>query len=449
MPKYARNLTVREINKIKQPGIYAIGHVKGLSLRVNNSGGASYVYRYRIAAISRSITIGNKNSTPLKEAINLALHYSIVRIQGKDPMLEKTRQRQTLISEINQGKREAAAQTFSCIANKYLNYRRDSGAFLHNPRAEQTYSSMLVNHVYPHIKNSSISRIGPKDIRDILSKIWRSNPALSSKVLYLLKQIFDWAIAMNIYQDPNPASLEGPLKTLMEPFQTGRAEAGHYASLDYHDIPDFMHDLWKIGTTGAKGLMLSILTATRSKAIRKLTWDQLDLLHNVWEIPLENDKSKKGNRIRTIMLSDAAINLIKSINKRDTLVFPSSKLTPLSDAVFGKVIKDLNAAKMTLGEKPYVDNNILDNNGNPISITQHGTARATFKTWSKSDELGNHKKFDSEAVELCLLHDRKDPLKGAYDRSTLEKERRKIMNEWGKFCCSKIPELIKDNDIIS
>lgn len=77
-----------------------------------------------------------------------------------------------------------------------------------------------------------------------------------------------------------------------------------------------------------------------------------------------------------------------------------------------------------------------------VLITQHGTARASFKTWAKSDELGNNRKYFDEAVELCLLHDRKDPLKGAYDRSTLERERRKIMNDWGKFCCAKIPELL-------
>ena len=90
----------------------------------------------------------------------------------------------------------------------------------------------------------------------------------------------------------------------------------------------------------------------------------------------------------------------------------------------------------------FTDPNIPDENGQPSYITQHGTARATFKTWAKSDELGNNRKFFDEAVELCLLHIRKDPLKGAYDRSKLEKERQKIMNAWGLFCCSKIPELL-------
>ncbi len=57
-------------------------------------------------------------------------------------------------------------------------------------------------------------------------------------------------------------------------------------------------------------------------------------------------------------------------------------------------------------------------------ITVHGTARATFRTWAKDDELGNNRKFDQEAVELCLLHSKNDAYNGAYDRAKLEKERR-------------------------
>ena len=33
---------------------------------------------------------------------------------------------------------------------------------------------------------------------------------------------------------------------------------------------------------------------------------------------------------------------------------------------------------------------------------------------------------------------RKDPLKGAYDRSKFEKERKRVMKEWGEYCYSKM-----------
>ena len=445
MPKFAKNMSIREINRLKQPGIYAIGHVRGLSVRVNDSGGIAYVYRYRIANHGRSVTIGDKKAITLKDAIAKAHEYSIMRINNKDPFLEKKRLREELLKTIEENKHreiKSDCPTFAIVSSQYIDYKKNSGSFKNNAKGEKTLVSMLINHVSDEVNNKPISEITAEDIRDVLAKIWRTKPSLSRKLVNLLKQIFDWALAMKIYSGSNPASMDGPLKTLMEPFKNDRIEESHFASLDYHELPLFMSLLWEIKTIGALGLMFSILTATRSKAVRYLTWDQLDIKMRVWTIPLENDKSKKHDRIRTIMLSDQAVMVLNTVPKRCKYVFYSSKLTPLSDAVFGKVIKDLNASRKRHGQSMFTDPNIPDENGQPSYVTQHGTARATFKTWAKSDELGNNRRFFDEAVELCLLHIRKDPLKGAYDRSKLEKERQKIMNAWGIFCCSKIPELL-------
>ena len=84
----------------------------------------------------------------------------------------------------------------------------------------------------------------------------------------------------------------------------------------------------------------------------------------------------------------------------------------------------------------WIDPHKTEKTGEPCTITVHGTARATFRTWAKDDELGNNRKFDQEAVELCLLHSKNDAYNGAYDRAKLEKERRFVMNCWGQYCYS-------------
>ncbi len=84
----------------------------------------------------------------------------------------------------------------------------------------------------------------------------------------------------------------------------------------------------------------------------------------------------------------------------------------------------------------WIDKDKTTRTGKESIATQHGSARSTFRTWAKCDELANNKKYDQEAVELCLLHSRNDPYKGAYDRSKLEKERRTIMEDWGRYCTS-------------
>jgi hypothetical protein len=73
-------------------------------------------------------------------------------------------------------------------------------------------------------------------------------------------------------------------------------------------------------------------------------------------------------------------------------------------------------------------------------ITQHATARASFKTWASSGE--NRKRFDVDAVELCLAHHLKDDYNGAYNRSTLEEERRAVMEAWGDYCLSQAGDLL-------
>lgn len=78
----------------------------------------------------------------------------------------------------------------------------------------------------------------------------------------------------------------------------------------------------------------------------------------------------------------------------------------------------------------------LKRKGVLVIATQHGTSRASFKTWTKTGE--NRKLFDEEAVELCMAHKLQDDYGGAYNRATLEPERRQVMEAWGQYCFSKL-----------
>lgn len=448
MPKLAERKTLREIKKLKKPGVYSIGYVPGLAVRINASGGPSYVFRYQVGGRDRMLTIGSIHVIELKTAIAEGMKYKAMLLNSEDPVLHKKKKKAEMLKQIDADlseKRKVDRFCFCAVACEFLDYRKNSGAFVNNAKAESNASSMLIKHVYPYIKDQPISTITAQELSVVLSKIWKDRPSLSSKLIGLLKQIFDYAIAKKYYLNDNPAVLRGPLKTLLEPYSLNRPDGQHFASLDFKEIPEFMLELWQREGLAAKALMFSILTATRSKPVRFLTWDQLDFKNGSWEIPLENDKSKRTHANRTIFLSSQAKTLLRTVPKKVELVFTNTiKLTALSDAAFGKVIHDINEDRRKQKKPIFADHNILDKDGQPAEITQHGTARATFKTWAKDDELGNNRRFFDDAVEMCLLHTRKDPLKGAYDRTKLEKERRQIIEEWGKYCCSQIPELNED-----
>ena len=448
MPKYAQNLTLKEIKSISKPGMYSIGYVPGLCVRVTTIK-ISYYFRYQIQRIPKAVIIGDIKYITLNQAKATAHNYRALILMGKDPALEKKAQKEQLHKELqnNQQKRKLIhSSSFAIVAKKYVDYKKDSGAFQYNKRAESDYNSMLRTHVYPIIQNKPIATVTIYEIRDILAKVW-DKTSLPKKLTGLLKQIFDWAKAMKYIpaNQPNPADMDGPLKVLMEPFRRNRKEEEHLPALDYKEIPEFISEVWKIKTIGAKALLLSILTAGRSQAIRHLTWSQIDFKLKKFTITIASDKVKVKNSQRTIFLSPQSIFLLRSLPKTNILVFPSESLTPISDATLGKVIKDLNSKRKREGKAPFVDHNSLDEHGKPRRITQHGTARSTFTMWAQSQNY-NDKKYE-DATELCLLHKIKRNNKGAYNRvnvdnvKPLEPIMRNIMFEWGKYCCSLIPEL--------
>lgn len=112
------------------------------------------------------------------------------------------------------------------------------------------------------------------------------------------------------------------------------------------------------------------------------------------------------------------------------LIFPNPKNAVMSDTVFSRVVRELPTK--------WIDTEQSKNTEREVPATMHGIARATFRTWSQDDSLGNDKKFDARIAELCLHHKIQDAYNGAYERNQSFIRRRELMEEWAKFCFSKI-----------
>ena len=190
----------------------------------------------------------------------------------------------------------------------------------------------------------------------------------------------------------------------------------------------------------ARACEFAILTAARSQAVRMAQWDEIDLEQGIWVIPLDHDKIKVPNRDRTIFLSSFALQLLKGLVRYEDspYVFPSSHGSAFSDAALTMFLRGLHEKRLQKDHRGWIDPIKSSKMGKPCVITLHGTARASFRTWAKDDELENNRRFDQQAVEMCLLHAKNDAYNGAYDRAPLAKERRQIMEAWGKYCMSGI-----------
>lgn len=283
----------------------------------------------------------------------------------------------------------------------------------------------------------AIEDIQTEDIRNLLVPIWSRSPSTSSKVLADVRSIFRWAIALRIRQNrENPADLSGALGVLLEPYSKSRKQEENFAGLDFHEIPEFVKDISSVRGRTSEMLLFSIFLAARSKAVRNAKWSDIDIENKIWNIPPEDDKVKDKNRSRIIFLNDAAVNLLKKVVRftDSPYVFCNAFGRAYSDMAMNQVIRKAHARKKLLDGIGWIDKEKSKRTGKEYIATQHATARSCFETWAKDDELGNNKKFDKEAIKLNMLHQRNDPYKGAYDRSKMERERRNMMEEWGKFC---------------
>lgn len=140
-------------------------------------------------------------------------------------------------------------------------------------------------------------------------------------------------------------------------------------------------------------------------------------------------------------MSQQAIEVLKKVRpnlpKANDLIFKTDKGGNFSDAATTALIQRMHEKQKALDGTGCIDPDRPKREGKICIVTMHGTARSGFRTWAKDDRLGNNRKYDQEAAELCLLHCKaSDDYDGAYDRARLSTERQRLMKDWGTFCFS-------------
>lgn len=421
--------TATEIKNIKEIGCHTVTGPKGLQLRVKQKS-KTYFLRYTFSGKRKLIRLGSADFISLAQAREKGFELLELLEKGLDPQEER---------EATAQKNDSAEQkvSFRKCALNWVKERAQNNFWKNNVKGESNTLSRLTNHVLPRIGDMAIEDIQTEDIRNLLVPIWSRSPSTSSKVLADVRSIFRWAIALRIRQNrENPADLSGALGVLLEPYSKSRKQEENFAGLDFHEIPEFVKDISSVRGRTSEMLLFSIFLAARSKAVRNAKWSDIDIENKIWNIPPEDDKVKDKNRSRIIFLNDAAVNLLKKVVRftDSPYVFCNAFGRAYSDMAMNQVIRKAHARKKLLDGIGWIDKEKSKRTGKEYIATQHATARSCFETWAKDDELGNNKKFDKEAIKLNMLHQRNDPYKGAYDRSKMERERRNMMEEWGKFC---------------
>ena len=437
MPKKPKELTALEVKHLGL-GTHNLGGVKGLYLRKTPSQ-EMFFLRYSDSTGRHDFSLGTASIMTLAQARKAAIAAQETIAQGESPIEKRKIARETLRSQVQANQQEEAQNklTFQKIALEWVCDRAEHGYWAKNMKGEKETRQILEKHVFPMLWNSPIDTISAEHIRSCLEPIWQRIPSTAKKVRTYLQKIFQWAIALKKRKNrENPAMMEGALGILMEPLQKNRKPKQHHAACPVKRLPELIAEMHSYDSMSARACEFSILTATRSQAVRLAQWDEINLEKGTWIIPIEHDKVKAQNRDRTIFLSSQALDLLRNLIRfsESPYVFHSSHGSHFSDAALTMFLRGVHEKRFAQDGIGWIDPIKSAQLGKPCVITLHGTSRSTFRTWAKDDELGNNRRLDQEAVELCLLHSKNDAYNGAYDRAPLAQERRLIMQAWGDYC---------------
>jgi len=393
-------LTKKQTESYKKPGRYNDGG--GLYLHIRKSGSKSWIYRYRSDGRLREIGLGSLTDTNgLVPARKKATEYRESLKAGQDPLLKKSKQKESVEKELGQSLK------FRSVLDEFFISKNKVGFFT-TERTQKRWHYCLYHHA-KKLHSKHISEISTKDVYKVLEPMWLIKTETASRTRLYIEAVMSWAKTMEYRSGENPATWRGNLDQLLTSKERV-SPVRHHPAMPWQDIPEFFSALKELEMPAARLLEFIILTASRSGEARGAVWSEVNLDTLVWKIPAERMKMKRPHLVPIHGRSFDLFNLAKKYGSKE-LVFPN-----------------LQSGKEFSYNAPMVVMKKLGIQG----LTVHGF-RSSFKTWALENT-----DFPTQAVEFALAHETRNAVEGAYIRGNrmLEK-RREIMAAWDKYCCDE------------
>ena len=383
-------LTNIQLKSKNKTGRYPDGN--HLYFVIGKNGNQNWTIIYTINGKKREMGLGPYPEISLKSARLKRDGLKALIIQGKDPLVERDRQREQ--------ERLLKQSTFKEISLSYISQMECQWR---NLKHRQQWRNTLKTYVYPSVGNLPISEIETNHIKDLLMPIWMSKKETASRVRQRIEKIIYFAKAQGLFEGDNPACLKGNLEYLL-PKQGN--DQKHHPALSFHEIKDFMKSLMVHKINSSYALQFLILTAARTGEVIGAKWEEINLNNKVWIIPKKRTKTSNQHRVP---LSTMAVDVLKIMEIRSSGIYifeGSTKGQPLS-----------NMAMLMLLRKKF----------NTLKIVPHGF-RSTFRDWAET-----RGRFSHRSMEYCLGHQIANKTEAAYQRGDLLEQRKEIMRDWASF----------------
>jgi len=386
--------------KSKQPGAYADGG--GLYLVVRDGGDRAWAFRFTAPDGKRGqmefAKVGDKEGElTLSEARDQARQYRLaLKKDGVDPRHKKQIEAK-------------GGTTFKEYAEE-----KYPGWCVGKHKDEPKSWARSIRDV-PSLHDLKLHEIDSPHVIEALKPIWWEKPITANRTRERIEKLLDAAKVEKLRAGENPATWRRNLKLVLPSARKlnkkkKKGKKGH-ASVPYAKAPALMVALRYDAGIVARCVETAILTVARSQEIRLMEWDEIDFDKKRWRCPAEKMKIKGEDEPKDhlVLLSDQAVEIIKSMPRTGRYVFPSDHADE---------------------HQPFLPNaltNCIKRAG--FDGTMHGM-RSTFRNWGADSKEHN---FRREVLEFCLSHRVGDEAELSYWDSDMIDRRREALQAWADF----------------
>lgn len=372
--------SVRRLKTNKNREDVGDARVRGLHLRVYQSGRKVWRMRYRWRGKRPIMTLGEYPIMGLREARQAVLEAQERIADGLDPAAESQRQQAVRTS----------TPTANDFAVEYIQRHAKP-----NKASWAEDQRNLEKNVLPYIGKMRMDEIHRRDIVAIIDRIRdRGAPVQANAVLAVVRKMFNFAVERGV----------------LESAPTQQIKQSRVKSRDVILTDDELRQLWAITVPFEKksvalpmhhvtrcALRLVLLTGARNSEVCGIAATDLDLKRKIW-----THESKNGI-IHTVPLTDMAMAVIL-----DAMEVSDGRFLFTSNSKGGHITKYAMAQAMR---------KIFNGQRRPHDL------RRTVGT--RISALG----FNRLIVDKVLNH-KDNTVGGIYDRHTYDKEKREALTAW-------------------